>query len=235
MSSVARVPRVAVVGDRNPRVAAHLAIPQALEHAGRSLGRQVAHEWVPTPALESSAGALAGFDGVWCTPGSPYASMDGALRAIRHARETAIPFLGTCGGFQHALIEFARNVLGIADAEHAETSPGAAALVITPLACSLAGTTGQIRFAPGSRLAKAYGCLETTERFQCSYGLNPEYLALLSRSALRPTGWDEQGSLRTVELEGHPFFVGTLFQPELQSTADRPAPVVRAFVEAVAG
>jgi len=226
-------PRIALVGDRSPAVRAHLAIPGALEHASQALGMRVLHEWVHTAELARPADALRGFDAVWCVPGSPYASMEGALRGIRHARETGMPFLGTCGGFQHALIEFARGVLGLRDAEHAETSPEAERLLISPLSCSLVGKTGTIRFAKDSRLARAYGRLETVERFHCSYGFNAEYLGLLSRSALRPTGWDEEGSLRSVELDGHPFFVATLFQPELSSKAEAPAPVVRAFVEAL--
>jgi len=67
----------------------------------------------------------AGFDGFWCVPASPYRDIDGALRAIRFAREQRRPFLGTCGGFQHAVLEYARNVLGWADAEHGELAPNA--------------------------------------------------------------------------------------------------------------
>jgi len=83
--------------------------------------------------------------------------MDGALSAIRLAREVGISFLGTCGGFQHALIEYARNVAGIEDAEHAESSPSAERLVIEPLACSLVDMEGEIRPLPDTRLAEIYG------------------------------------------------------------------------------
>jgi hypothetical protein len=87
---------------------------------------------------------LASFDAIWCVPGSPYRNMAAALLMIGTARREGIPFLGTCGGFQHALIEYARDVAGIEDAEHAESSPSARHLVIEPLSCSLVGAEGAI-------------------------------------------------------------------------------------------
>jgi len=165
-------------------------------------------------------------------PGSPYASIDGALRAIRFAREHGRPFLGTCGGFQHALIEYARNVLGLADADHAESSPEAEMPLIAPLSCALVGARGTIRFVPGSALAAIYGAPEAVEGYHCSYGLNPRYRSLLESSPLRISAVDEAGEVRGVELAGHPFFVATLFQPELSALAGTPHPLVRAFVAA---
>jgi len=87
---------------------------------------------------------LEAFAGFWCVPGSPYRDMDGALRTIRFARETRCPFLGTCGGFQHAVIEYARSVLGLTDADHMESNPDAELPLIIALACRLAPTTGRL-------------------------------------------------------------------------------------------
>jgi CTP synthase (UTP-ammonia lyase) len=115
---------VGLVGDYNQSVPAHQAIPLALTRAADAKQVEVEFEWVPTGDI-NSVSRISAFDGIWCVPASPYHSMEGALLAIRHAREAAIPFLGTCGGFQHAVIEYARNVLGWADAQHAETAPGA--------------------------------------------------------------------------------------------------------------
>ena len=92
------------------------------------------------------------FDGIWCVPASPYANTDGALDAIRVARERRVPFLGTCGGFQHALLEYAGAVWGVPAPAHAELDPSAADPVIAPLTCGLVEQTGTIRFEPGSRL-----------------------------------------------------------------------------------
>src|ERR1019366_6267362 len=145
---------------------------------------------------------VAGFSSLWCVPASPYRSMDGGLLAIRHARESGAPFLGTCGGVQHAVIEYARNVLGWADAEHAETAPDADRAVISLLACSLVETSGVVRFVPGSRIATAYGATEATEGYRCRYGLNAEFRSVLLAGPLRATAEDEAGEVRAVELDG---------------------------------
>jgi len=166
-------------------------------------------------------------------PASPYRSMDGALRAIRFARETGRPFLGTCGGFQHAVVEYARNVLGWTDAEHAETAPDAARPVITPLACSLVEVKDKIRLLPGTRIAAAYGTSEAAEGYHCRYGINEAFRAALTDGPLRVTAEDAAGDIRALELQGHPFFVATLFQPERAALADRLPPLVAAFARAV--
>ena len=177
---------------------------------------------------------VAAFDGLWCVPASPYRSMEGALLAIQFAREHGRPFLGTCGGFQHAIIEYARNVLGWADAEHAETAPGASRPVIAPLACGLVEATGAVRFRPGSRIEAAYGCDRSTEGYRCRYGLNPEFQATLVSGPLRAGAHDATGETRAVELDGHPFFLATLFQPERAALKGQCPPLVAAFVRASA-
>src|SRR5260370_6553719 len=155
--------RVALVGDFNPSVVAHQAIPKALELAGAQHRVEVEPLWVHSSSISGADARVAGFDGVWCVPASPYANTIGALDAIRYAREHGRPFLGTCGGFQHALIEYARNVCGMPDAEHAETSPGAALPLISPLACSLVERSEEILLAEGGVLRRAYGLPRITE------------------------------------------------------------------------
>ncbi len=135
---------IALIGDYSEKVIAHTAIPYALELANASLGSNVSWSWIETITLSNISDNLAKYAAVWVTPGSPYTNMEGVLNAIRYVRETNRPFLGTCGGFQHALIEYARNVCGIYDSDHAETNPEANSLIVTPLACSLVGTSGQI-------------------------------------------------------------------------------------------
>ena len=158
--------------------------------------------------------------------------MEGALRAIRFAREQGRPFLGTCGGFQHTIIEYARNVLGWADADHTETAPNAARPVITPLTCALVEKTDTIRFHKGSILATAYGCSEAIEGYHCNYGINPAFLSAIVSGPLRISAEDQAGDVRAVELDGHIFFVATLFQPERAALAGKIPPVVTAFVRA---
>jgi len=224
---------VGLIGDYNASVPAHQAIPSALQRAAEIADMAVAFEWVPTEEI-GTLSRISRFDGLWCVPASPYRSMDGALLAIRHAREAAVPFLGTCGGFQHAVIEYARNVLGWGDAEHAETSPDSARAVISPLVCALVETTGSVRLFSGSRIAAAYGTNQTTEGYRCRYGLNPKFRAELVAGPLRAVADDETGEVRAVELDEHPFFVATLFQPERAALKGQAAPLVEAFIRACA-
>ena len=221
--------RIGLVGDHDDSITAHRAIPRAIDLASRAHGIHTTAEWIATDAIAAES-RLAGLDGIWVVPGSPYRSMDGALRAISFARTSGVPFLGTCAGFQHAVIEHARSALGWADADHAETSPDAARAVIAPLACSLVEASETIRLEPGSRLAAAYGTLEVDEQYRCNYGLNRAFAAELTRGPLRAAAHDVAGDVRAVELDRHPFFVATLFQPERAALTGRVPPIVGAFV-----
>jgi CTP synthase (UTP-ammonia lyase) len=224
---------IALVGDHDLEVVAHRAIPKALGLAALSLGRAVDAVWVSTERVAADEEeALGHVDAVWCVPASPYRSMDGALAAIRRARERGMPFLGTCGGFQHAVIEFARNACGIADADHAETNPEASSLLVAPLACALRNVTARIRLAEDTRIRAAYGAEWIEEEYMCGYGLNPEFRGVLESHGMRFTGWDAEGGVRAMELPDHPFFVATLFQPERGALHAHTPPLVRAFVHA---
>ncbi|WP_062390508.1 CTP synthase C-terminal region-related (seleno)protein [Pseudomonas abietaniphila] len=224
---------IALVGDHDDRVPAHQAIPLALDRVAGETGIVVEFHWLPTLEVGDGAG-LHAFDGIWCVPASPYRDMNGALTAIRHARENQKPFLGTCGGFQHALLEYARNHLGWSDAEHAETAPDSARAIITPLSCSLVEAFEPIRLLAGSRIAEAYGALHTQERYRCRYGLRKELEADIFAGPLKVSGYDEDDEVRAMELRGHPFFVATLFQPERAALQGDTPPLVRAFVQACA-
>ncbi|CAI8707986.1 CTP synthase [Pseudomonas sp. IT-P294] len=225
--------RIALIGDYDPQITAHQAIPVALGMAAEQLNLDVQFEWMATDHLNTDA-PLEAFDGVWCVPGSPYRDMDSALRAIRFAREQRRPFLGTCGGFQHAVLEFARNVLGWKDAEHGETHPDAARALLTPLTCSLVEAVDSIHLVEGSLIAKAYESAEIIEGYRCRYGVNPQFESELLTQQLHAVGHDSAGDLRAVELQGHPFFVATLFQPERAALKGTPPPLVRALIEACA-
>ncbi|HUR57496.1 MAG TPA: hypothetical protein VM029_07290 [Opitutaceae bacterium] len=225
---------IALVGDPSPAVIAHHAIPRALELARMETRAPVEWRWVNTRAIHDVARNLADASAVWVVPASPYENAAGALDAIRFARETSRPFLGTCGGFQHALIEFARNVAGLARADHAETNPQGDALVVSPLACSLVEKRGRIHFAADSRLREIYGTDSADEGYHCNYGFNAMHRAALERAGLQFTAFDEAGDVRGAELPAdvHPFFIGTLFQPERAASRGTVPPIVRAFLSA---
>ncbi len=218
--------RIALIGDYDPAVTAHQAIPVALRFAAD--GASVQPEWLATEAALTAD--LEGYSGFWCVPASPYRSMDGALRAIRFARENGRPYLGTCGGCQHAVLEFARNVLGIVTAGHRESDPGTAEPVITNLTCALIEATESLRVIRGTRLHGIYGVDEVTEAYRCSYGVNPDYVRRLEEGGLCTGILGPNGEARAFELQHHPFFFATLFQPERSALRAERHPLVRAFV-----
>jgi CTP synthase (UTP-ammonia lyase) len=226
--------RIGLVGDYAPEVTAHQAIPRALALAAGSIGVPVEPVWLPTDEIDGTF-ELDGFDALWCVPASPYRSTEGALRAIRFARERARPFLGTCGGFQHAVLEYARTVLGWSDAGHAETAPEARRPVIAPLACALVEASETIRLRAGTRIAEAYGACEVRESYRCRYGLNPEFRDAILSGPLRVAAESADGEVRAIELDRHPFFVAVLFQPERAALAGRVPPLVAAFVRSLGG
>ena len=223
---------IAVVGDYGAERPTHKATQQALEHAVQPPLR---FEWLASErAAELNDAELASYAGLLISPGSPYRSMDGALKAIRVARERGVPLLGTCGGFQHVAVEFARDVLGIAQAEHEESSPEAQELAIVKLPVSLAGGEHDVFFAPGSRVAAVYGAPAAVEPFFCSFGLNPEYRARIEEKGLTVSGTGADGAARVFELPEHPFFIATLYVPQARYRPDSPHPLVTALVAAAA-
>jgi len=118
------------------------------------------------------------------------------------------------------------------DAEHEETSPSAASLVISKLVCSLVGQEQAISILPGSLAAQAYQSGSAMEKFRCNYGLNPAYQEKILSGALTVSGLDESGEVRIVELSGHPFFIATLFIPQLSSRPGAPHPLITAYLSA---
>jgi CTP synthase (UTP-ammonia lyase) len=235
--------RVAIVGDFERTRFSHWATEAALFHAAARLELRLELRWVGTTtvAAQSAVRALNGFDGVWGAAGSPFASADGMLSAIRFARERGVPYLGTCAGFQYALIEFSRNVLGLADADSAENGSASEHIVITPVSCplperrsdgpQLSGSAGVYPVA-GTLLAELCGSEPLRSEYNCSFETNREYVPRWQAAGLIPTGSDEQGELRAWTLSGHRFFLATLFQPQLSSRFEAPHPIVLGFLRA---
>ena len=218
---------VLLIGDRSPAVIAHEAIPKAIALTGLPARAQ----WLATRDITSiDSVARCNAQAIWCVPGSPYDNMEGALLAIRFAREQGIPFLGTCGGFQHAVIEFARNVIGLRDADHAESNPNAEAAVIGKLVCPLVNQSEVIDLLAGTKLQTIYGTTQTTEAYQCSYGLNPAFVAQLRAGGMQFSASSADGGMRAFELPNHPFFIGTLFQPERSARRGEAHPLIREFL-----
>jgi CTP synthase (UTP-ammonia lyase) len=224
---------VALLGEFDPTFAPHIATATALQHSCDAVGVTLHADWVSTADVDSSL--FLRYSAVWVLPGSPYKSLERTIEIIRHAREHQIPCFGTCGGFQHMIIEYARNVLKFTDAQHAEYDPSASGLFISQLACSLAGREMKIRLVEHSRAARIYGTTRVSEEYYCNFGVNPKVVELFRGGPLKISGSDDEGESRVVELDNHPFFVGTLFVPQARSNPARPHPLVNAFVRAASG
>src|SRR5260221_4876919 len=130
--------RIAVVGDFNPAIVAHQGVNASFALARRVNDEPIDPQWLGTESITShDKGTLQGFDGIWCVPGSPYRNANGALWAIQFARTMMLPFLGTCGGYQHALLEFARNELNLPGAGHREEDPSSSTPLVDRMRCAL--------------------------------------------------------------------------------------------------
>ena len=167
--------------------------------------------------------------------------MPGILNGIRFARERRVPYLGTCAGFQYALIEFTRNVLGVPDADSAENNPPTEHIVISPVYCAVPGAApgtpqlagpGVARPVPGSLVDKLCGSAELYEEYFCSFEANVAFIPRWHDAGLRTAARGADGELRALELEQHPFFLAALFQPQLSSSFAQPHPIVTGFLRA---
>jgi CTP synthase (UTP-ammonia lyase) len=236
--------RIAIVGDFDRGKPSHWATEAALFHAAAKVGVAVEPRWIGTPAIAADGAArhLTDVDGVWGAPGGPYASMAGMLRAIEHVRERDLAYLGTCAGFQYALIEFTRNVLGVPDADSAENAPDGRNVVITqvqdpalePGLPRLCGA-GVARVVPGSLLAQVCGEGDLRGQYFCSFETNAAFVPRWQAAGLRVAATGEGGEMRAFELPRNRFFVASLFQPQLSSSHAQPHPIVVGYLRACAG
>lgn len=235
--------QIGIVGDFNRRGHSHWATEAALFHAASGLGLKIKPRWVSTESLApaNSERSLGNFHGLWAAPGSPYVSFAGMLRRIQFARERDWPFLGTCGGFQYALIEFTRNVLGLLDADTAENNSGSANVVITPVSCALPGCetgkpkrcgTDPVDPVPGTLVDRLRRTCVIEGEYFCNFETNPTFVPRWEGAGLRVAARGPQNEMRAFEIPGRSFFLATLFQPQLSSSAERPHPIVKGYLRA---
>jgi CTP synthase (UTP-ammonia lyase) len=228
---------IGIIGDFNEHFVPHIRTNEAISHASKKLNIITEVDWLPTKPFEQHTNIvkLQDYDALWCAPGSPYQSLDGAINAIKYARESNVPLLGTCGGFQHMVIEYARNVLGFKDAQHAEYDPYASQLFISELSCSLAGEKMTVNILENSGVYQYYQKPSVDEEYYCNFGLDPKYQKELDQAGLNIVGVDQDGEARILEIPSHSFFVATLFVPQITSTPDKPHPLILNFLKIAMG
>ena len=216
--------RIALLGDRDPGKVTH----RALDATIALLAPDVELAWVGTDT--DAVPALDGFDGIWAAPGTPYRDDDAALAAIRGALAGGTPFLGTCGGFQYAALALLGD-----EAAHAELDPTAADPAIAPLACSLIGRVREVTCVPGTRLAAICGTAPFAGFHFCDFGLSGAHVERLEAAGAVIAAHAPDAGVEGLEVPGHPFFVATLFQPQMSALDEETLhPLVRAFAEAAA-
>lgn len=201
------------MGDRDERFETHRGIDRVLA----SLPAGLTGTWHATDELSHD---VTDAGGVWIAPGTPYRDRDAVLAVIRSARERGQPILGSCGGFQHMVLEFARSVARIPGAEHEEEHGEASELVLARLTCSLVGEVRSVTTVPGTRAAAICG-LEPFDCFHyCNFGLNPQFEARLVAAGLAVSGHAPDAGVEIVELPDHSFYFGTMFQPQMSPGGD---------------
>lgn len=222
--------KIAILGDYNPSFHTHHALNICIGDCLGNFKNEIECEWTGTGIFKINDLAKGKYSGLWIAPGSPYKNMENVICAIQFARLNQIPVLGNCGGFQHMIIEFARNVCGIKNASHEESDPEGNDLVISKLSCSLKGQEEELTITESDTMIyRIIGKKNILGRYFCSYGLNEKYRDILSSNGLRFTVFSPEGEVRAFELDPHPFFMGTLFQPALTSTLEVPDPVIVEF------
>ena len=219
--------KILALGDRDPAQLTHREIDAAFA----LMPDDVECGWAPTDSRD--ARDLGSVDAVWLLPGTPYRDESAAYAAIDHCRESGVPFLGTCGGFQYACVALARSLAGIDDAGHAESDPEGGDLVIVPLACSLYGERRLVEPVPGTRLAEICGTRPFTGFHWCGYGLDEGVERRLEVAGVVLSARAADAGVEAIELPGHPFFIATAFQPQVGAGESQALhPLIEAFLGA---
>jgi len=244
---------IGIVGKYVEYEDAYKSLKEALVHGALAHQLEADLRWIEAEDLEAAAGAaeepeltrhLGELDGILVPGGFGKRGIPGMLRAIRYARTKGVPYFGICLGMQCAVIEFARNVCGLVDANSSEFDPATPHRVIYKLrelrgVEEMGGTmrlgAWPCRLEPGSRAYQAYGQPEISERHRHRYEYNRDYEALLTGAGLRITGATPDGTyVEIVEIAEHPWFLGCQFHPEFKSRSLEPHPLFRDFIGAAA-
>ena len=218
---------VGLIGDYDRVSTLHHATRDALDLAGFELGVPVAPRWLATTRLAHDLSDLHDVDAVLCTSGR-YRSVTGASNALGFARRSGLPTLGTCGGCQHTVVEYARRVLGLEDAYHPRYERrGWGDAVLAELPNPRVGETGTVELSSLSRARRAYATERVSELYHCRYGVNPRYEAELGHAGLQVVGRDVRDRTpRILESRSHPYYVAALFLPQARPTSMGPHPLI---------
>ena len=225
---------IALIGDRSDEQIAHRAIPEALKLTAEHYRVDCKIDWINSTEIELKK--LEDYQGIWCVPASPYKDAEKVIASIRYARESGTAFIGTCGGYQHAVIEYARNVLGHQDATSVEDNPATGMPLINAMFCAMREKPGQIKLTESSRIHTIYKKLLVEEQYNCGFGINTDFLSIFDNSDLKFTGHsadkESENNPRALELDKHHFFIATAYQPERSALNRQLHPLIESFLTA---
>ena len=237
--------KIAVIGKYTELIDSYKSVQEALIHGGIASDAGVDISWLASDMFtgrERTRELLAEFHAVLVPGGFGVRGIDGMLEAIRYARESGLPFFGICLGMQTAIIEFARNVIGLDDSHSSEFEPECGNAVVSLMetqqhVTDMGGTMRlgayPCRLGPGTRAAQIYGSPQVSERHRHRYEVSNAYRDAFVEHGLTLSGLSPDGSLvEIVELQTHPWFIGCQFHPELQSRPTRPHPLFASFIAA---
>jgi CTP synthase (UTP-ammonia lyase) len=225
--------RIAIIGDYDSNRLRQTATTAGLDHAAKKIGVKLEAVWLPTTQIGiKTEELLSDFDAYFGAPGA-VVSLEGTLRGIKFARESNKPYLGTCAGFQYAVLEFARNAMGIEKATSAEFDPNSSQLVLSELSCQIAGKKMRVRIMPDTLAYKLYGTREVTEEHYCHYGINSQFTSTLQQEGMKISATDEVDEPRIIELSSKGFYLATLFVPQTSSTPTNPHPLLVGYLKAI--
>ena len=245
-SARSRVVEIGLVGKYVALHDAYLSVAEALHHAGYYHNVHINIHWIDSEEIrpENADGVLSGLDGIIVPGGFGSRGINGMILSAKYARENRVPYFGICLGMQIAVIEFARNAAGIADADSGEFCEQCKNKVIDfmPGQSNEIDKGGTLRLGsypcviqPGTMMERCYGSLEICERHRHRYEFNNDYREILSSRGLTLSGLSPDGRLvETVELSDHPFFIGVQYHPEFKSRPNKPHPLFVGFIREAA-
>ncbi|MEC7416482.1 MAG: CTP synthase (glutamine hydrolyzing), partial [Candidatus Thermoplasmatota archaeon] len=243
ISNGSRTVEIALIGKYTDLKDSYISHEESLRYAGALLDCKVKIRWIEAPDLEDSGNtdSLEGVDGVLVPGGFGSRGSEGKIMSAKWARENKIPYLGVCFGFQLATVEFARNVLGLKDANSSELDPDGknSVIDILPEQEGVKDRGATMRLGDheitisGGKAEELYGSSAVYERHRHRYEVNPEYISQIEEKGMNYTGRDESGRrMEILELEDHPYFMASQFHPEFKSRPDKPSPLHLGLVKA---
>ena len=226
--------KIVIIGDYNPNYPPHPATTESLMHASYDKRPDIKIDWLATDSFgDDIASTLHTYDAVWLGP-APYANKPNVHKAVQYVRENNIPFLGTCGGLMHSIIEFGRNVLNLPESIFETSVENQSDQMFLMDTCCGAHGFKVINFKTidGTKVRQIYNQEQCEEDSNCSFSINQHYHSDLEKNGMLIGGCDETEEAKVFELTTNKFFILTKYLPQMRSSYHEAHPLIEAFLKA---